>query len=465
MRNATKLIFLLALSSSLYGLDREEYTRNFDKSFTLHAGQSVRVEHRMGEIVIHTHPQMELIIHAEIRVSASDQSRAREFADKIEILAEPYQSEYSIRTHYPENPSSFFGFNRVSYSVRYEITMPESAPLNIRNEFGAVSVTGLKANGDIKSSHGAISFQDAAGTQHIEDSFASVEVSHNSGDVVIANTNGSVKVADIAGALTVTDRFASVSAEHIAKNVKISNTNGTVEVSDCGSFATIGNAFASVTVHNLGGDLTVHNGNGKVEAINIKGAADLNTSFAEVSFSNIGRGLSIRTNNSHVEGSNVKGSAKIENSFGATAISNVDGGVHIQSANGAVSATDIRGDANVKTSFAGVELQQVAGAIDVDNQNGSVNATSDAGSNSQNVCRPISIHTSFAPIRIHLAGSPNYRVTAKTSFGKVRSDIPLMVSGSLSDDALSGTIGAGLCELRLTDNNGTIEILKASSSH
>jgi len=459
MLNPTKVILFFAVSSNLFALDREEYTRNFDKNFTLHAGQTVRVEHRMGEIVIHTHPQMDLTVHAEIRVSAPDQSRAREFADKIEILAEPFQSEFSIRTRYPENPGSFFGFNRVSYSVRYEITMPESAALSVRNEFGAVSVTGLKANGDIKSSHGAISFHGGTGAQHIENSFASVEVVNNTGDVVIATTNGSVKVADVSGALTVTDRFASVSAEHIGKDVKISNTNGTVEISDCGGSSTIGNAFANVIVHNLGGDLTVHNGNGKVEAQNIKGGADLNTSFAEVSFSNIGRSLSIRTNNSNIEGSGVKGSAKIENSFGATSISNVDGGVRIQSANGAVTVSDIRGDANVKTSFAGVELEHMAGAIDVDDQNGAVDATS----NAQNVCRPISIHTSFAPIRVHLAGAPNYQVTAKTTFGKIRSEVPLLVSGSLSDDALSGTLGTGQCELRLTDNNGTIEILKASS--
>ncbi len=452
---ATLLGMLLAVSA----LAREDYTRHFDKTFTLKPGQTVLVEHKLGEIVIHTHPQLDLTIHAEIHVSASDRSRAEQFANQIEILTEPFASEFSIRTRYPENPGSFLGFNNISYSVRYEITMPESAPLEVRNSFGAVSVTGLKANGNIRTSHGNLTFRDGKGVQRLEDSFASVELSGNGGDVAIDNTNGNVKVADVAGALTVRDRFASVSAERIAKDVTITNTNGTVDVTDSGGMGIVKNSFGTVTVHNFHGDMTVHNGNGEVEALNVTGMAELNTSFAAVRFSDIGRGLSVRANNSRIEGSKIKGPVKIENSFGGVTLTGVDGGASIQSANGAVTITGIHGEANVKTSFAGVDLQQVTGAIDVDNQNGAV----DAASNSQSGCQRIMIHTSFSPIRIHLSGNPSYRVTASTSFGKIRSDFPLTVSGSMSSDNLSGTIGDGRCEMRLTDNNGAIEILNSSS--
>ena len=493
MVNRTKVV-LLGMGLALNLMGREEYTRNFDKTFTLRPGQAVRVEHSLGEIVIHTHPQLDLTIHAEIRVSAPDGTRAQQFADKVEILTEPFQSEFSIRTRYPERSGSFLGFNNVSYSVRYEVTIPENAPLQVRNSFGAVSVTGLKASGDIRTSHGAINFRDGRGQQRLEDSFASVEVAGNAGDVVIENTNGGVKVADVTGALILTDRFASISAERISKDVTITNTNGAVDISDSGGTGVVKNAFGNVTVHNFGGDLSVHNGNGKVEAMNVKGMAELHTSFGEVRFSDIGRGLSIRANNSQIEGSKVRGQTKIENSFGRVSVSDVDGGVQIQSGNGGVSVAAIRGDANVKTSFAGVDASDIAGALTVDDSNGSVKATNvrsanvktsfggvvleqvagaievhnqngavDASSENQGGCQPIAIRTSFSPIRVHLSGNPSYVVTATTSFGKIRSDFPMLVSGSLSGDSLSGTIGDGRCELRLTDNNGTIEILKSGA--
>jgi DUF4097 and DUF4098 domain-containing protein YvlB len=489
--NGTKII-LFGLALSINVLGREEFTRNFDKTFTLRQGQGVRVEHRLGEIVIHTHPQMDLTIHAEIHVSASDRNRAEQYAGRIEIVTDPSPSEFFLRTRYPERSESFLGFNNVSYSVRYELTIPESAPLEVRNAFGAVSVTGLKANGDIKTSHGALSFRDGRGMQRLGNAFAGVELAGNAGDVVIETTNGGVKAADVTGALTVTDRFASVSAERIGRDVTITNTNGAVDISDCGGAGTVRNAFGNVTARNIRGDLAVHNGNGKVEASDVKGMADLNTSFGEVRFHDIGRGLSVQANNSQIEGSKIKGQTKIENSFGRVSVADVDGGVHVRSGNGEVSVTGIRGDASlrtsfaaveasniagtltvedsngsvkatnlqsasVKTSFGGVVLQKVAGAIEVNNQNGTV----EASSNTQTGCQPIVIHTSFSPIRVHLNGNPSYRVTATTSFGNIRSDFPLTVSGSLSDHSLNGTMGDGRCELRLTDNNGTIEILNA----
>jgi len=44
------------------------------------------------------------------------------------------------------------------------------------------------------------------------------------------------------------------------------------------------------------------------------------------------------------------------------------------------------------------------------------------------------------------------------AFGKIISDLPLSVSGIVGSDAVSGKIGAGECELTLTNGNGGIEI-------
>ena len=124
--------------------------------------------------------------------------------------------------------------------------------------------------------------------------------------------------------------------------------------------------------------------------------------------------------------------------------------------NGSVTATNVQ-SAKVKTSFGAVVLETVAGAIDVYDQNGAV----DAGGNTQGSCHPIVIRTSFSPIRVHLSGNPSYHVTATTSFGKIRSDFPMSVSGGVSGDVLNSTIGDGRCDLRLTNNNGSIEILNS----
>ncbi|MGH9696751.1 MAG: hypothetical protein ACRD5Z_21570, partial [Bryobacteraceae bacterium] len=65
-------------------------------------------------------------------------------------------------------------------------------------------------------------------------------------------------------------------------------------------------------------------------------------------------------------------------------------------------------------------------------------------------------------LRAHLPADANYQVSAKTSFAHVRSDFPLTVAGLLSEGEVSGTLGSGKCEMRLTNNNGSIEILKTA---
>jgi len=95
--------------------------------------------------------------------------------------------------------------------------------------------------------------------------------------------------------------------------------------------------------------------------------------------------------------------------------------------------------------------------VDVRNQNGTVEFDGTAG----RACARITLVTSFAPIRVRLPEGVGYDVTARTSFGSIRSEMPLTASGTIGADSLNGRIGAGGCTLSLTDSNGNVEILKA----
>lgn len=491
-RRISAALLSLALAAAVSA--REEYSRAFDKTVPLHSGAHVYIENKFGDVVVRTGPKPEVTIHAVIRVSASNGEQAKSFGDRVEIMVEPGASELTVRTRYPDRSGLFSGLRNISYCVRYEITIPDTAPLNVRNSFGKVAVTGVKANSEIVTSHGDLEFNDGRGMQRLEDSFANIRVAGNAGDVSVDNSNGGVDVADVKGALTVRDRFANVAVHGVAKGVTVVNSNGRVQVTDSGGTGDIKNSFGDVTVQSFHGDLTVNNTNGKVEAVHVSGAAELNTTFGSVHLSDVSRQASVRANNSAIQGDKIGGPLTIQNSFGSVVVSDVQGSVTIQSGNGSVSATNIRGAANVRTSYATVEARDVAGFVTVQNSNGSVkvsnargaqvntsfagvmlegitgaltvedqNGAVDAAIAARGGCQPVNIKTSFSPLRLHIDGDASYRVTARTSFGKIQSDFPLTVSGPLSNDAVSGSIGSGRCELRLNDSNGNIEILKGGS--
>jgi hypothetical protein len=105
-------------------------------------------------------------------------------------------------------------------------------------------------------------------------------------------------------------------------------------------------------------------------------------------------------------------------------------------------------------------LEGVGGSIDVDNQNGAIEVKRVSTKNTSGGCNRIGLRTSFGPIRVYLPSDAGYTVDARTSFGRVNSELPITMTGSVTGDAISGKIGSGECELRLIDGNSSIEILR-----
>jgi hypothetical protein len=118
----------------------------------------------------------------------------------------------------------------------------------------------------------------------------------------------------------------------------------------------------------------------------------------------------------------------------------------------------VKGNAIVNTSFAGVTLESIGGRIAVDNQNGAISVTAMRPASG---CHDISLKTSFSSIRVRVPEGVGYNLTARTSFGRVSSELPVTATGTMGGDTLNGKIGSGGCQLQLTDSNGSIEILKA----
>ena len=119
---------------------------------------------------------------------------------------------------------------------------------------------------------------------------------------------------------------------------------------------------------------------------------------------------------------------------------------------------DVKGAIDVRTSFSPVGLDTIAGPIRVDNQTGSVEVRDVTFGGK--ACNRVSLKTSFAPIRLSLPANGGYTVSAQTSFGKITSELPVTSTGSIGGDSLRGTIGDGRCEVTISNQNGTIDLVR-----
>ncbi len=447
MRNGINLLLICCCAMTAHA--REEYRRDFRKTVALTGGRSFRVENSLGAISIRTHNKGEVEIQAAIRCSASTASEARSFCDQIQIVVD---AGGSVRTQYPNH----YNNRNLSYGVDYEILIPETAPLEVRNRFGSVTVINLRAPGAIFNNNGPVYLSGGRGRLQIENSFGSVEVRTNDGDLSVRNGNGAVTANDISGAVDITNRFGNVRVTNAGRGVTVHSNNGEIEVANVGGVATISNSFGGVTVSDAKSDVIVQNQNGEVRVTGVTGTADLHTTFNRVGFSRIGKALTVRASNSTISGDTVGDSATVETSFGGVELRGVKAGARVTAGNSSIRLSGIGGEVYAKTSFNGVTVSDAAGPVTVENQNGSVTVDAKAGQK----CQPISLHTSFGPIRVAIPSGASYNVTARTSFGRIHSDADMTVLGEISGDEVRGRIGAGGCELRLMNQNGSIDIVK-----
>jgi hypothetical protein len=478
---------------------REEITRSFDRSLTVNGAPTLFVEHRMGDLRVRAHARNEVRIQATIHVSADSRSEASVLADRIQIDVQESPGTISVTTRYPDQlirESLRRERNRdVSFSVDYDLLVPDRLPVNLRNRFGDVAVTGMKAGGSIVNASGKVTAVDGGGRYDIENRFGTVEALRLSGDLTIRGANGPVSANTITGTVNISNRFGDVNAATIRGDAIIVNANGSVEATGISGLAdlrttfgtvefrdvgvvtassangsvtgtnVIGTAnvsatFGNVTLRNVAKDVRVINANGAIALHDVRGGAELSTRFGRVDALGVRGGLRVSAANGPVKVSDVDGAVYLKTSFGPIEADRVRGALTAENASGAVSATGVGGSAKVSTSFGPVVLREVDGRLDVTNKSGSVEAWPTVR---PGTCHDVLLSTSFSPMVVHLPDT-GYAVVARTTFGRIQADVPITSSGTIDNNAVSGTIGRGGCALQLTNASGDIRIFRATAA-
>jgi hypothetical protein len=431
---------------------REEVRRDFQKTLPLPAGRSLRVENSLGSVNVRAQAKGEATIVAAIHCSADTAAEARSWCDQIQIRVDESGSGISVRTDYPNH----YNTHNLGWSVNLDIAAPEGAPLDIRNRFGGVNVQGAHAGTAINNTNGNIYVANSRGTQRVENRFGNVEVQGCDGDLTVNNTNGWVRASDVTGASDIANRFGDIRVTNPAKALIVRAGNSRVDVERAGGTVNVTTSFGDVRVWDAKGNVVVNNQNGRVEARTITGTADLRTSFGSVKFAGIGKGVTVVGQNAEVTGDGVGESATVQTSFANVDVRNVKGSARVTAGNSPIRLVEVGSDVYAKTSFGGVTVEGAGGPVTVENANGGVVVTTKPAE----ACQPIALHTSFAPIRVTLPPAAKYNVTGKTSFGRIHSEHDLTLNGAIGTDQINGKIGGGGCELRLTNQNGDIDILK-----
>ena len=330
--------------------------------------------------------------------------------------------------------------------------------LEVRNRFGSITTRNIQGAATITGGNGTVTLTDSA-SANITTSFGNVDARNIRSDLSVHDNNGNVEISNVGGAADVFSSFGNVTFTDVHGRVNCTTNNGRVKGSSVGgSSLTIRDSFGNIELETISGALDAETSNGKVSVRDARGSVTLKSSFGAIEASNIPKGIRAITGNGAITLTDIGGETFAKTSFGSVSIERIGGNLTVENTNGSVTARNVKGDASVKTSFAGVTLDTIGGRIAVDNQNGAISVTAVRPASG---CRDISLKTSFSSIRVRVPEGLGYNLTARTSFGRITSELPVTSTGSIGGDSLNGTIGSGGCQLQLTDSNGSIELAKA----
>jgi hypothetical protein len=412
MNRKTATLAVTALLCAAIAFAHDEKESRFEQKFAKdvpYRGGKVSIDHKFGSVTIRQGDSNEVGVRASIRSSDP------EFGNQIRIETSSSGEGVKIVTVYP---TGRWSRNRdFSYSVDYEIRVPRNAPVHVTNRFGSISASEIAPSSRIENGHGSIRLSNARGPQTVVNQFGSIDLREITGDVVAKNANGSIRAEEIRGKAELTNRFGSVVLINSREGAVVKNSNGSVDVRQVGGAAVIDNAFGTIKVQGVRGNLEVDGSHSRIDVRDVRGDADVSSAFGTIDVRD------------------VTGSAKATN------------------ANGTVRLAGVRGNATVKTTFASAAVSNVLGAIDVQNQNGSISVSGAPA------CQPISLRTTFSSIHVALPASASYALNARTTFGRINSDLPITTT-SFGGDSTVGTIGSGKCKMDLVNSNGSITIKK-----
>jgi DUF4097 and DUF4098 domain-containing protein YvlB len=176
----------------------------FKKNIAFESGGFLSVANTNGDIDIISWDKDEVEIFAYKKVRAEDRETAEKLMKKLVVEVRESRDEIIVETRYPKRSSSggifswLFGKGGASFTVEYEIRVPENIDLNIHTTNGGVQIEKISGRLRLESTNGKIHAREISGLTRCKTTNGNIKVEFDDvseGDeMTFRTTNGSIKL-------------------------------------------------------------------------------------------------------------------------------------------------------------------------------------------------------------------------------------------------------------------------------
>ena len=198
------LIISLLFLAFQQNLIASTVTETFQKKVDFNNGGFLSLSNTNGDIEIKSWDNNEVEIIAYKKVKAGNRETAEMLMKRLEIEIRDSNDEIIIETNYPKGSSGggffgwIFGKDHASFSVEYEIKVPEEIDLNIHTTNGGVRIEKIAGRLRLESTNGKINARNINGLTRCKTTNGDIKVEFDDvpeGDeMTFRTTNGSIKI-------------------------------------------------------------------------------------------------------------------------------------------------------------------------------------------------------------------------------------------------------------------------------
>jgi len=280
MKTFTKLLFssTLLMLFLLTSVSAQELTKNYDESFDVDANVKVDLTNEFGQVNVETWDKNQVTINVEVRVEGKDEKESQKILDKINVKISGSNSLVKATT----SIEGKLNCKNCEMSINYEVMMPASGMLGIRNDFGNVNVGDLDGSADLHIEYGNLEVGKLSGKENdIEIKFGNAEIDMlKAADLHIEY--GKLEVGK-AGYLDLYSRFNDLELGEVSE-LKLDSQYDEIEIGS-GDVIDIDAAFSGVEIGEVFDKLSLTNSYSGIEVMRIAGGFSevyIKNSFASV---------------------------------------------------------------------------------------------------------------------------------------------------------------------------------------
>lgn len=192
---------------------------------------------------------------------------------------------------------------------------------------------------------------------------------------------------------------------------------------------------------------------GSITVGDVNGDATARTSGGSIHLGRIGGEVTARTSGGGITLAGGSGRAELKTSGGSIRIGEVSGEVTATTSGGSIRLERAGGKVIARTSGGGIEVRETTGDIEASTSGGSITAHL-----LRQPVGPCRLTTSGGGINVYLPRNVGVDLDASVSGGKVTSDLPIRLTGTLSERSLRGPVNNGGPVLYLRTSGGGIHL-------